>query len=95
MELVAAPGLGLNVYTPSDLSLRTHAAGLCLFAQTQHFSVYYKQTGPFGTCLCLRLIRITESSVAHLWLPVIIAHLFPPFRLKPQYALNTFLHSNE
>jgi hypothetical protein len=40
--LVAMPGLDLNVYTASDPSWRTCAACLCLFAQTQHFSVYYE-----------------------------------------------------
>jgi hypothetical protein len=75
--LVAVPGLGLNVYTPSDPSWRTRAACLCLFAQIWHFSVYYEQTRPFGTCLCLRLIRVIASSVAHLWLPALNAHFFP------------------
>jgi hypothetical protein len=59
--VTAAPGMGLY-YTPvnslSDPSRRTCAACLCLFAQTWSFNVHYEQTWPFGTWLCLRLIKV-------------------------------------
>ena len=54
-----------------------YTCNLCLFTQAWLFSVYNEQTWPFGTCLCLRLIRVIDSSVARLWLLDLIAHLFP------------------
>ena len=38
-----------------------YTCNLCLFTQAWLFSVYNEQTWPFGTCLCLRLIRVIES----------------------------------
>ena len=54
-----------------------YTCNLCLFTQAWLFSVYNEQTWPFGTCLCLRLIRVIDSSVARLWLLDLIARLFP------------------
>ena len=68
-----------------------YTCNLCLFTQAWLFSVYNEQTWPFGTCLCLRLIRVIESSVARLWLPVLIAHLIPKSDQSHNMYLEFFL----
>ena len=76
--LAAMPGLGNLRFSQAIIICQgAYMQLVCVYLHKHGILVFIMNKQPFGTCLCLRLIRVIASSVAHLWLPALNAHFFP------------------